>query len=253
MHLEEFAEGRSLWHKMDPRVKILGVFSFSVVTAVCGDFIVLIIAAAASLVALLLARLDMRQVVIRLAAVNGFVLFLWLFLPFTTPGEVLTSWGWLDVHREGILLSLSITLKANTIAVATITLLGTSSIFDLVHALVHLKVSNRLIQLFFFCYRYLSVIHHEYTRLRTSMRIRCFKPYMCIHCYRSFAYLVGMLFVRSNDRSERIYQAMLLRGFTGTFWTLDHFHMHRSDWIAAGVIAALVLAMIGLPIKWELP
>jgi cobalt/nickel transport system permease protein len=234
---------------MDPRVKILGLLSFSLVIAVSGDFTVLIIAVAASVSALLLARLNMRQVAIRLAAVNGFVLFLWLFLPFTTPGEVVTSWGWLDVHREGVLLSLSITLKANSIAVATIALLGTSSIFDLVHALVHLKVSNQLIQLFFFCYRYISVIHNEYTRLRASMRIRCFKPRMCMHNYRSIAYLVGMLFVRSNDRSERIYQAMLLRGFTGTFWTLDHFHMHRSDWVAAGAMAVLVLFLIGLQIQ----
>ena len=246
MHLEEFAEGKSLWHRMDPRVKILGFLSFAVVTAVSIDFSILLLAVCLSLTALLLAGLDMHEVTVRLSALNGFVLFLWLFLPFTTAGEVIWRLGWLDVHREGVLLAGAITLKANSIAMATIALLGTSSIFDLVHALTHLKVPGKLVQLFFFSYRYISVIHQEYTRLRNSMRVRCFSPSMTVHGYRSIANLVGMLFVRSADRSEMIYKAMVLRGFTGTFWTIDHFHMHRSDWIAAALMGGVVLGMIGL-------
>jgi len=253
LHLEEFAFGQSIWHRMDPRVKIPGLLSFAIVTAVTSDFGVLFISATAALFSLASAQLDKRQVAIRLAAVNGFILFLWFFLPFTTPGEVIARWGGLAVHREGIILGLAITMKANSIAAATIALLGTSSIFDLVHALVHLKVPRQLVQLFFFCYRYIAVIHEEYSRLRASMKVRCFRPRMSFHGYRSLANLTGMLFVRSNDRSERIYQAMVLRGFTGMFWTLDHFHMHRSDWIAASAMAVLILAMIGLQIPWGLP
>jgi cobalt/nickel transport system permease protein len=248
LHLEEFAEGKSLWHRMDPRVKIIGLLSFAIVTAVSGDFYVLTLAACVALISLLLARLDSRQVAIRLFALNGFILFLWLFLPFTTAGEVVGRWGWLEVHREGVLLGVAITMKANSIAMATIALLGTSSIFDLVHALTHLKMPGKLVQLFFFSYRYISVIHQEYTRLRAGMRIRCFRPCMSMHSYRSVANLVGMLFVRSHDRSETIYKAMVLRGFNGTFWTIDHFHMHRSDWIAAIAIGGVVLSMIGFQV-----
>ncbi len=243
MHLEEFAEGKSLWHTMDPRVKIVGLLMFAIVTALSSNLNVLGMAAAAAAFALLMAHIDLRQVGARLAVVNGFVFFLWLFLPFTGNGEIVGSIGWLAVHKGGIFLALQVTLKANAIAGATIALLGTSTVFDLVHALVHLKVPNRLVQLFFFCYRYISVIHVEYSRLRASMRIRCFKPGSNLHTYRSYAYLMGMLFVRSFDRSERIYQAMVLRGFTGTFWTLDHFHMHTRDWLALGLMTILAGGM----------
>jgi cobalt/nickel transport system permease protein len=249
MHLEEFAEGHSLWHRMDPRVKILGVVSFAVVTAVSDRMSALVFAFGLALCALLIARLDTRQVLIRMGVINGFVLFLWLFLPFTTQGEVVAQLGGLDVHREGIVLALSITIKANAIAGITIALLGTSTIFDLVHGLIHLKVPQRIVQLFFFTYRYISVIHSEYLSLRSSMRIRCFHPGTNFHTYRSFAYLVGMLFVRSLDRSERIYQAMILRGFSGTFWTLDHFHMHRSDWAALAMMVLCVAVQIGLQVS----
>jgi len=253
LHLEEFAFGRSIWHRMDPRVKILGLLFFSIVTAVAADFNVLLVAATCALFSLGTARLDRRQLAIRLAAVNVFVLFLWFFLPFTTPGEVIARLGGLEIHREGVLLGLAITLKANSIAAATIALLGTSSIMNLVHALVHLRVPGKLVQLFFFSYRYMTVIHGEYSRLRASMRVRCFNPRMGLHSFRSLGNLVGMLFVRSSDRSERIYQAMVLRGFTGMFWTLEHFHMHRSDWIAAAAMTVLILGMMGMQVPRESP
>lgn len=246
MHLEEFANGCSVWHRMDPRVKIIGVTAFAVVTAVSSGMPALLLAFTLSIAALAAARLEIRQVAIRLSVVNGFVLFLWLFLPFTTPGQVLAQWGWLTVHRAGIILAFSITLKANAIAAATIALLGTSTVFDLVHGLVHLRMPQKLVQLFFFTYRYLSVIHREYLRLRASMRVRCFHSGTNLHTYRSVAYLMGMLFVRSFDRSERIYHAMILRGFSGTFWTLHHFRMRRSDWAALSLMALFIGVEIGL-------
>jgi len=249
MHLEEFAEGHSLWHRMDPRVKILGVTSMAIVTSVSDRMSALLLALCFAICALVIARLDTKQVLIRMGVINGFVLFLWFFLPFTTQGEVVAQLGGLDVYREGITLALTITIKANAIAGITIALLGTSTIFDLVHGLIHLRVPQRIVQLFFFTYRYISVIHREYLSLRTSMRLRCFKPGTDLHTYRSFAYLVGMLFVRSLDRSERIYQAMVLRGFSGTFWTLDHFHMRRSDWAALAILTLFVALQIGLQVS----
>lgn len=238
MHLEEFADGRSVWHRMDPRIKIVGLACFAVVSAISDQFCALALALFLGALALLLAKLETRKVLVRLVTVNTFVAMLWVFLPIATKGEPLWDWGFLTFHREGVELAAIITLKANAVVSATIALLGTSTVVSLVHALLHLKVPANLAQLFFFCYRYISVIHEEYLCLRGSMKIRCFAPRTDSHTYRSLAYLMGMLFVRSYDRSQRIYQAMVLRGFDGTFWTLDHFHMHNSDWLA---LAAMIL------------
>ena len=61
------------------------------------------------------------------------------------------------------------------------------------------------------------------------MKVRCFTPKTNRHTYRSLAYLAGMLIARSFDRSERIHQAMLCRGFDGRFWILDHFSLKGRD------------------------
>jgi cobalt/nickel transport system permease protein len=248
LHLEEFAEGASFWHRMDPRVKIVGVTLFAIVTAVSRELPTLVAALTLAFLALGFAKLDFKKVAFRLGAVNLFVVFLWFFLPFTTPGREIARLGPFAVKSEGIAAALGITMKANAVMSAIIALLGTSTVFSLVHALTHIHVPEKLVQLFFFCYRYISTIHEEYTRLRASMRIRCFTLGANLHTYRSAANLLGMLFVRSFERSQRIYQAMMLRGFNGTFWTLNHFHMHRSDWWALTGMLFCVFTLAGLEI-----
>jgi cobalt/nickel transport system permease protein len=240
LHLEEFAEGQSPWHRMDPRVKVLGLTGLAVVTAVSDRLEVLLVALVLGLTILATAKLDLKKVGFRLMVVNFFVLFLWLFLPFTTPGETVYTLGPLGIKREGLELAIAVTMKTNAIIAATIGLIGTSTIFNLVHGLTHMYVPEKLVHLFFYCYRYITVIHEEYEALRSALRIRCFVARTDAHTYRTYAYLLGMIFVRTFERSERIYQAMELRGFTGTFYTLNHIHMHRRDWVALGCFTLCV-------------
>lgn len=243
MHLEEFAEGSSIFHRLDPRVKFISLMPYIIVIAVMKDLKFPAIALLASALMIAFARIDIKKLLNRLGAVNIFILLLWLFLPFSHPGEVFLYFGPLSVSREGIFFALSVTLKANAIVLATIAILGTSEVFSLAHALVHLKVPEKLVYLFFFFYRYISVLHDEYTTLKRAISVRAFRPKTNMHTYKTYAYLVGMLIVRSYDRSERVYNAMLCRGFTGRFPIITHFHMHTRDYAFGGLMFFTTLTM----------
>lgn len=246
MHIDNFATGDSLLHRLDPRVKIVVAILFSVVVAVADRYGCLATAVCLALTLLFLARLSLREVFLRLLVVNAFIVFLWLFLPFTYGGEKLFSIGPLDATREGIIYALLITVKSNTIVLALIALLATSPVVTLGHALSHLYVPDKLIHLLFFTVRYLQVLHLEYDRLRDAMRIRAFKPGTNVHTYRSFAYLIGMLLIKSFDRAERIRKAMLCRGFHGKYYLLSHFELQRVDVIMLVIMMLCVSGMASL-------
>ena len=53
--------------------------------------------------------------------------------------------------------------------------------------------------------------------------------------------MAGQLFLRSYDRSDRIYNAMLARGYTGQIRTLNAHVMKSSDWRFAALSALLIL------------
>lgn len=233
MDIEEFALGNSFVHRLDPRVKIICAVIFSTVVAVNHWILAAALAILFPMVLIVAARINVRRVLSRLAVVNTFILFLWLFLPFTFPGEVIYSLGPLEIHREGLLYALLITLKSNAIVLMVIALLGTSPVFNLVHALSHMGIPDKLVHIFFFCFRYVHVIHEEYHRLAKAMKIRSFQPRSDIHTYRAYAYLVGMILVRSFDRSKRILAAMKCRGFKGRFYILHHYEMKKFDYLMA--------------------
>ena len=93
MFEDEFTQRDSFFHRLDPRIKIVVVFLFSVIAAVANRFVVLWLALGFSLVIVLMSRTPIRQILRRLVPVNLFVLFLWFFLPFTLMGRPLFSIG----------------------------------------------------------------------------------------------------------------------------------------------------------------
>lgn len=246
MHFEEFAEGSSFFHRLDPRVKIMTFLPYVFVIALMEGVLYPAYALFLSTCMIVIARIDVRKLLSRIAGVNIFVLFIWLFLPFSYPGQTAFNLGPLTATREGMLFSAAITLKANAIVLATIALPGTSAVFSLAHALVHLRVPDKLVHLFFFFYRYVSVLHDDYSKLKRALQVRAFTPKTDIHTYKTYAYLVGMLIVRSYDRSRRIYQAMLCRGFAGRFPIISHFQLHRRDYLFGICMSCVMISMIVL-------
>jgi cobalt/nickel transport system permease protein len=246
MNIEEFALGDSPIHRLDPRTKIIAALVFSFVVALNHSLAATAAAIVLPVAVIAVARISITRVLRRLVLVNGLILFLWCVLPFTFPGETIYSIGPLEIHREGVLYALLLTLKSNAIILAMIGFLGTSPVFSLVHALSHMGVPDKLVHLFFFCFRYVHVIHEEYHRLVRAMKVRSFKPGTNLHTYRTYAYLMGMLLVRSFDRSRRIVAAMKCRGFRGKFYILHHYEMRKSDYLLAGcsgLFAALLLVL----------
>lgn len=240
---EDFASVDSFIHRLDPRVKIVVVFLFSIVVAVSNRFVVLMAALALGICIVLVARLPIKELIRRLLPVNMFIVFLWFFLPFTFEGEPLFSVGPLVGTHEGVLYAARISIKSNAIMVMLIALVTSTSILTLGHAMHELRAPEKIVHLFFFTYRYLHVIHQEYLRLVNAMKVRGFRPGTNMHTYKTFACLVGMLLVRSSDRAERVRNAMLCRGFRGKLYSLNQFSLKTSDVICLIVMLALVLVL----------
>jgi cobalt/nickel transport system permease protein len=246
---EQFSTGESFVHGLDPRIRIVVAILFAVLVAVSSSLLALFAALAMSLFLLMLARLSARKVFYRLLLVNGLILFLWLLIPFTFKGEALFTIGPLIGTREGVLYASRITLKCNAILLAMITLLATIPIFTLGHAMSQLHFPDKIIHLFLFTYRYIHVISQEYQRLVNAMKIRGFIPRTNLHTYKSYAYLVGMLLVKSYDRAERVYKAMLCRGFSGKYYTLSQFSVKRGDIVYLSLMLAAILGLVVL--QWS--
>lgn len=252
MIAESLAAGDSPIHRMDPRLRVIAAAGISIVVAVSHSLTSPAAALAGAAMLVATARLPVGLVFRRLAPLWGFLLLLWMMLPFTREGIPLWTLGPLTATRSGLLLAGAVSLKATAILLLLLSLVATLDAATLGHALYRLRVPEKLVQLLLLTYRYIFVIDAEYRRMRRAARLRCFRPGTNRHTYQTVANLLGMLFVRSAARADRVAQAMRLRGFTGRFHCLRTFAFTPADrrWAAtflAGTAGLAVLELFPIP------
>ena len=243
---EPFAMGTSVIHRIDPRHKIMAAAAFSFIVAVSVEFSTLLVAIAFSVLLVGMARLDLRAVAGRVLVVLGFILLIWVVLPLTFEGEVMGRIGPLTFMRPGVILAGQITLKSIAISLTFISLVGTMPVTTMGYALNRLRLPDKIVCLLLITYRYFFVIAQEYERLVRATKIRGFHPRTNIHTYKTYAYLIGMLFVRASSRADRVQRAMLCRGFKGIFYTLHEFPPHRRNLIFSAAITVFVFGLVWL-------
>jgi cobalt/nickel transport system permease protein len=56
--------------------------------------------------------------------------------------------------------------------------------------------------------------------------------------------MVGSLFLRSYERSERVYAAMQARGFDGEFRSMGGRALTATDWTAFAIVATAIVAFV---------
>ena len=139
-----------------------------------------------------------------------------------------------------------IVLKAVAIVLTAYAIFG-SSRFDIsMLALQRLKCPKIIVQMLLFTYRYVFVFIAEMRRMETAMRARGFVKKTDQRTLRVIGNFVGTLLIRSFERTERIYKAMLSKGYQGEFHSLVTFQSAGSDWAKAGVVSLIAVCLFGL-------
>jgi len=246
---EPFAIGDTLIYRLDPRIRVGLTVLYSFVVALAYQFSVLTGALILSSILIAISRVSIKEVLRRMVIVNALILLLWLVLPLTFKGEVLTRIGSFAIYRPGVVLAAQITLKSNAILLAFIALIATMSLTTLGHALHRLAVPEKIVHLLLMTYRYIFVIEQEYLRLIRAAKIRGFRPGTNANTYRTYSYVIGMLFVRAAARAERVHQAMLCRGFNGKFYSLQEFQTTAASWIFSIIMMLLIIALIVMEVS----
>jgi cobalt/nickel transport system permease protein len=239
------SRGRLFLHR-DPRLLIVALVLFALVTVSLKTLTAAAIALAASLALAAAGGLPLLDLPRRLALLEGLMLVLSGTLPFTVPGTALVTLGPLTATREGLLTAALIALKANAVVVALLGLLGSLEPAVLGHALGRLGVPEKLVHLLLLTVRQIALLDQERHRLRQAMRARAFVPRSDRHTWTSYGNLIGMLLVRSLDRSRRIEAAMRCRGFHGRLYLLDSRRWRALDTAGLLGLAPLLAGLLVL-------
>ena len=107
--------------------------------------------------------------------------------------------------------------------------MSTSTFILIASALRELKVPEKLVSMILFTYRYIFVYLDDLRKMRTSLKLRGFKNRNSMRSLKSSTSLIGSLLIRSFEQTERIYNAMILRGYTGKIYYNSEFNLELFD------------------------
>lgn len=156
-----------------------------------------------------------------------------LIVPFLSGQTALFSIGPLTMHTEGVLLAIMIIARFSTILTVSLVLFGTSPFLHTVRAMYALGLPGILTDMVLFFYRYLSDLAESLVTMQRAMRLRGFQlQRLNQQNLGQLAALAGTMLIRSQEQSERVYHAMLLRGYGKAPRPRDSFKLRSNDALA---------------------
>ncbi|GAB4504713.1 MAG: cobalt ECF transporter T component CbiQ [Anaerolineales bacterium] len=251
---DRFHEAESRLHRLDPRVKVVATILFILSNALLPDgawaafglaWMVLLWANHLSSLGMdFTFKRSFIALPFALAAVSAI---------FSPLGKPLADWSLgpltLIPTDFGLIKFGSILLRSWLSVQAAILLVAVTRFPDMIHAFEHLRVPAVLTTIVSFLYRYLFVLTDEVMRLLRARESRS-AAVTGLRSGRNVAWrarvtgnMAGQLFLRSYERSDRIYNAMLARGYAGQLRTLNPHVMKSSDWVFVAFSLAVILAL----------
>ncbi len=230
--VEAVAAQDSPVHRLDPRVKIVGLIGLVVVSVSLPPGAWLAFAALAAILVGMVAaaRLHPMHVLRRMTIEVPFLLAA-AVLPFTV--------------EDGIVLGITVGLKI-TIGVLGMVILSSTTPFPrLLRGFELLRTPRLIVVIVAFMWRYLHVLAEQVSSMQTARAARGYSARWFGQAAASTGALVSTLFVRSLERGERVYLAMLSRGYSGSMpaTAVEPLALRAADVCFLAALAAL-LALI---------
>jgi cobalt/nickel transport system permease protein len=229
-YIEKTAYRESFVHRLDARVKIVGMFAV-IIAMVAIPYSTLVFTVGLIFFAFLallwlLAALPLLVYAKRLAMVLPFGLFIILFQIFFTNRyytvfHVIVNLPLgIHIYAESVEFAAILLVKFVVCVSAIILLSSTTKLHDMLEGAGRMGLPPEFALTFGMMIRYLFVFGYIYRKVNESLITRCFDPFNPALPYRyrmkQIGYTVGTIFLRSYEQGERVYTSMLCRGYGKT-------------------------------------
>jgi cobalt/nickel transport system permease protein len=226
-------EGSSVLHRFDPRLKLAMMLSFIVaVVTTSPDFkILFVLYTGIVLILALLSEVPLKHLLGKLMRLYPMIIFISIFVPFfPARQDVAYDFGMITIYEKGFEKFLLINIKAILAIFMSILITTTTDLMLLLKGMEKLRIPKLIISIVSFMYRFIFLLIDEIERMFLGFQSRYIRLSLK-NRIRTFAQMIGVLFIRTYERGERIYLAMESRGFRGEVHIYSNLEWKKSDTI----------------------
>jgi len=245
--IDKYTSLNSVIHKLDPRVKFISTIFYIICIILLSpkDLFLYIAYFLVIFIVILLSKLPLIFVLKKSLTIIPFVIIIALFLPFYDNSLSISDIYKFkfSVSNTGIRLFLSILAKSLLSILSLIVLTTTTKFTLLLKGLRKLYIPDIFILLLSFMYRYIFVLIDESQKMNRARRVKTFNTCFSFRNIKYFSQMIGVLFLKTFEKSELIYYCMLARGYSGEIFTIDNLELKKLDFISLSVF---ILILVGL-------
>ena len=247
-YFEKYLNINSVIHRTNPSVKIMIVIFYimTVVITPSGKNFEILVCGIPVLFFIILSKVPLLYIFSRSLVIIPFSLFLSICMIFYVPGHVLLKFNVLHfdfrITAEGIHELAGVLLKSYFSVLSMIVLTSTTSFPALMRGFIILHIPKTLILIIGFMYRYITVLAEEVITMLRARDCRYFGGFS-LRQIRVTGNMAAILFIRTLERSERIYSSMISRGYDGEIRTIKR-DLFRWQDIVFAVLSVILILMV---------
>jgi cobalt/nickel transport system permease protein len=234
-------------HRLPPEVKIVATLLFTIIVVITPREEFAAFAGYALVLAVVAAATRVRPLwLAKRATIELPFVLLAVALPFAGHGERVT-WLGLSLSVDGLYGAWNIVIKGTLGVLASLLLAASTTVRDVLLGLDRLRCPRVFTQIATFMLRYLDILADDARRMRVARLSRGYDPRF-LWQVKAFAVGIGALFLRAFERGERVYLAMVSRGYTGRLPAPEGGGATVGHWAASAVVpvaaAAIAIAAV---------
>ncbi len=258
--LGQYFPGDTGIHRLDPRVKILAMLAYIVITFCVQTFFGYIALAIFVIACVLISKIPPSFVVRGLKPIMVFIVFTGLFNLFLTGGEIVWQWGILKITKEGIRFAVFMVLRLTFLIFGTSLLTLTTSPISLTDGMERLlspfsKIglpAHELSMMMSIAMRFIPTLMEETDKIMKAQAARGadFESGSLVRRAKAMVPILVPLFISAFRRADELATAMECRCYHGGNGrtSLNELKLGKSDAVAVLVVCALIASVILLNI-----
>ena len=214
LSLDKYAYLNSPIHSWEQGSKLIALLALIFAFAFVDKLVLLPAMIGVTAILFILSRLPLSFLLTRLRYPGWFITAVVIFLPLTMGDTIIFNLGSLSIKAEGCRAMVLIVTRFVCILTVSLVLFGTAPFLTSIKAMRFLGLPGVIVDMMLLTYRYLEQFGESLKKMQRAMRLRGFNSHgFNRRNFNMLANLAGSLLVRSYEQSQRVYQAMILRGY----------------------------------------
>jgi cobalt/nickel transport system permease protein len=242
---EYTARQSGLLQSLDPRVRVVGLFSLVLAVTLSRKITVIAALLAVGILIALMSRVSIFTLASRVwLVVLGFTGVIALPAIFVTHGEPMAAFAGVTVTAQGLRAAALLILRVETAVTFTTLLILCTPWTHVLKALRAFRLPKEAIAMLAMTHRYVFLLVDTASQMFESRRSRTVGVLSPGEQRRMAARTAGVLLSKSIALSNEVYFAMQSRGFRGEVQILTGFRMKMWDYVGlAAFLSAGILAV----------